>query len=318
MTRVSIVSDVSGYSTDAKFRAWGSAVSGALAACGLVQTADTGQIDWGTVLWGANANTYSGYEIWRFDDDLQSECPIYFKIQYGNGFGTGGQIPGTDWQIGTGSNGSGTLTGLKSDLLAIRGPSTYHTVSSTVSSNVAMGQLFTHTDGYFLAFAESSRTGTASGGSSPFFIAIERTRDQTDGYPTPEGFMAVYARSTTNYNSTFMYCHVFNYDKKVVMAANVEIPMYAPGDSSSYSGLLFPVWMQMPELSKCAGLVGVMSADAATYATFTAKPIGSEVTRTYIKLGWSGMTNQYMSLAAGSWTSASNEQNCHLAFLWED
>jgi hypothetical protein len=94
--------------SDAAFRAWGSGISTALAAIGMVQTADTGQINLATVTLPA-AGVYGGYEIWRFNDTLQSTKPLFFKLEYGTGAtATRHQVRIT---LGKGSNGSGALTG---------------------------------------------------------------------------------------------------------------------------------------------------------------------------------------------------------------
>lgn len=96
-------------STDAYFQGWGSAISAAFAAVGLVQTADTGQIDWGSV--ASPSSGLAGYEIWRFDDAMQSVAPVYLKFQYGNSAKTyeNGRI---QLDVGTGSDGAGNLTGV--------------------------------------------------------------------------------------------------------------------------------------------------------------------------------------------------------------
>src|SRR3954462_11008588 len=85
------------------FRAWGSEFSAGLATVGLVQTADTGQINWSTVTI-PGANTAAGYEIWRFADST-----LYLKFEYGTAPST---VQPQMWiTVGTGSNGSGTITG---------------------------------------------------------------------------------------------------------------------------------------------------------------------------------------------------------------
>ena len=96
-------------SSDANFRLWGSYIGARLEAVGIIKTADTGQIDWVTVLTPAGINTYSGYEIRQFTDALQATAPVFIKIQYGEGNSADG--PGVRVQFGSGSNGSGTLTG---------------------------------------------------------------------------------------------------------------------------------------------------------------------------------------------------------------
>jgi hypothetical protein len=96
-------------SSDANFRAWGSYIAARLLAVGMVQTADTGQINWATVLAPVAATTYQGYEIWRFNDSLQATRPVFIKIEYGSSSVTA--HPQVRIQLGSGSNGTGTLTG---------------------------------------------------------------------------------------------------------------------------------------------------------------------------------------------------------------
>ena len=121
------------------FRAWGSEVSAQLAAIGLVQTADTGQINWTTVTWTATANVSSGYEIWRFADST-----LYFKLEYGTG-PNGSGYPSMWMTVGTGSNGSGTITG--GAAISAR---TIITCSSTpVSTLTNFPSYFSRTAGHF-------------------------------------------------------------------------------------------------------------------------------------------------------------------------
>lgn len=101
------------HTSDAGFRAWGSELSGQLTSVGttsgcLTQTADTGQINWATVN-RPGTNTAAGYEIWQLTDSLGVSSPIYLKVEYG----TGGvaTAPYLAVTVGTGTNGSGTLTG---------------------------------------------------------------------------------------------------------------------------------------------------------------------------------------------------------------
>jgi hypothetical protein len=75
----------------------------------MVQTADTGQINWTTVTHPTVGNTSQGYEIWKFNDSLQGTVPVFFKLEYG-----GGNVAGdvSMWiTLGSGSNGTGTVTG---------------------------------------------------------------------------------------------------------------------------------------------------------------------------------------------------------------
>lgn len=98
-------------SSTANFRAWGSAIGTRLAAFGLVKTADTGQIDWTTVLAPVGTHSVMGYEIWRFADALQASVPVFFKIEFGSGVSINN--PSVHFTMSSGSDGAGTLTGVK-------------------------------------------------------------------------------------------------------------------------------------------------------------------------------------------------------------
>jgi len=99
--------------TDANFRSWGGSVAGIsyyLAQMGFVQTADTGQINWTTVV-KPPQNTFAGYEIWRCANSTnQTNCPIFFRIDFGAQNNVA-STPRIKIQIGSGSDGAGALTG---------------------------------------------------------------------------------------------------------------------------------------------------------------------------------------------------------------
>lgn len=100
------------HSSDATFRSWGSAFSAALIAAGiastcLTQTADTGQINWTTVV-RPGISTVAGYEMYRLTDTLDGTTPLFIKIEYGTG--SAATIPQMWITIGTATNGAGTIT----------------------------------------------------------------------------------------------------------------------------------------------------------------------------------------------------------------
>src|SRR3954452_19330861 len=99
---------LAGANNDAEFRTWGSAIGPQIAAMGLVQTADTGQINWATVL-RPGLNTSAGYEIWRFADALQATKPVFIRIEYGIAAVTDRMR--IIARVGTATDGAGTLTG---------------------------------------------------------------------------------------------------------------------------------------------------------------------------------------------------------------
>ena len=97
------------HTSDAGFRTWVAEIITQLLAVGLTQTADTGQINTASVTRPA-INTMAGYAIFRFNDTLHATNPIFLKLQFGTGGST--TTPAMQLQVGRGSNGSGTLTGL--------------------------------------------------------------------------------------------------------------------------------------------------------------------------------------------------------------
>lgn len=156
-------------SSDANFRTWGSYIAARLLAVGMVQTADTGQINWTTVTAPAAISTYQGYEIWRFADTLQATAPVYFKLEYGSG-NVAAANPGMRITFGTGSDGAGNLTGTLSASV----------VGGVITAYATPGSLFGSGDTNRFVFA------TWNGASTGTWLGFERTLDSS-GNPTSEG-----------------------------------------------------------------------------------------------------------------------------------
>lgn len=117
----STVSKVSDNSTDANFIAWSKAISDAFIAFGWTRTADTGQINWGTVTRPVSGNVAQGYEVFAFNDTLQATAPYFLKIEYGSGGAVNN--PGLWLTLGTGTNGAGSLSGTVTARLQVAAPS---------------------------------------------------------------------------------------------------------------------------------------------------------------------------------------------------
>jgi hypothetical protein len=165
--------------TDAAFRTWGLAYNAKFASMGLIQTADTGQINWATVLAATVSNTVQGYEIWRFADTLQATAPVYLKIEYGDGPTIGNAA---FWiQLGSGSNGSGGLTGILS-------------TRQIVTITTATAGAITH---YWSG--DTNRITIAAvgaAGASSMLFTLERTVDAA-GVLTSEGCLMTFRGSNT-------------------------------------------------------------------------------------------------------------------------
>jgi hypothetical protein len=153
-------------STDAGFRTWAQKIHDALTAIGLTQTADTGQINLSTVTRPGSNDTAGGYEIWRFNDTLQATYPIFIKIEYGMNTVASNQ-PSLWITVGTGSNGSGTISG---NPIARR----QFAISAATNSDGESG--FTYVDGVF-AFALHGQIDVNTGRGGHFLLERFRDRD---------------------------------------------------------------------------------------------------------------------------------------------
>jgi hypothetical protein len=147
--------------TDANFRTWVSAVLTAIAAGGMVQTADTGQINPVTVTRPLAANTSQGYAIFRSDDAAGGLNNYYFKIEFGSGTAT--NTPAIWITVGWGSDGAGTLTGNTSTRSQLQPASSS---STPVNSNFGIGT------GYMVLGLWTD----SAAGSIFIILSIERTR----------------------------------------------------------------------------------------------------------------------------------------------
>ena len=160
--------------TSAVFRTWGKGLSDAIQAVGLVKTADTGQINWLTVSAPTTPDQIRGYEIFRFNDALQSTSPIFIKISYGSGpYGAGPtDCPTIKTEVGKGSNGSGILT----DILHIE----RDTLAGGYSDSTNYNSYVSSGDGSMLAFTLWPMSSIDTHG---YRFVLERSRDAI-GLPT--------------------------------------------------------------------------------------------------------------------------------------
>ena len=215
--------------TDVAFRSWGSSISTALAAVGLVQTSDTGQINWTTVSKPSGATTTAGYEIWRFNDAAQSTTPIFLKLSYGTG-SAGNTTTRLLVEIGSASNGSGTLSGLGSG-------TTYTLWTSSSAADTGSYACHMSSDGSGLAFVHAV---TASSSSQQAMVILDRFRDAS-GAANTDGFALMY-RST----ATSLANYLFD-------AVATDLPMASRVYSVGKGGALMPALGVSTSLSSSGG-----------------------------------------------------------------
>lgn len=244
MTAVS-ASTASSSSSSANFRARVKAgISDLLKGTGaLTQTADTGQIDLVAGTFTPTINTSGGYEIFYLNDSLHATKPVYVKIEYG--WGNADTANPQVWlTIGSGSNGSGTLTGnLSSRRAALAGQGTAWG-SSTVHMCYANGATADSAVVWAGWWGGASYAGTLGGG---LFI-IERSRD-ADGTPNANGVYITTAGCGEGGTTTD--CLRFT-------------PSGLTHAATSRTGLLLPTW------SNIAGsTTGIVGADTYFCPVYT-------------------------------------------------
>lgn len=272
MTAVATTTPIE-HSSDATFRVWAAEVITQLLAAGITQTADTGQINTGTVT-RPGTNTNAGYAIFRFNDSMQGTAPIFFRID----FGTGSVATGPRMQItvGTGSNGSGTITGIGLAATTIGGGTA---PASTVTN---YGFRICYVDG-FLGFMWKLGA-TAGTGVALSFFAIARSVDSS-GAATAEAAV-VYTGVTNPAVQQVRY----TLGTSVIMTTGSYSLIHGGFTASLVGGAaqVFRHYQAMPKVVPNKYLMTVLSAEIGNNTTFTAQPIDA-TSHTFISGGSQGV-----------------------------
>ena len=183
-------SSVLAQGTDAEFRAWGSELHAALAAVGLVQTADTGQINWATVTRAA-AGSIAGYSVWRTADSS-----LYYRVAFGSD-SVGQSVPRLDIIAGQGSNGSGTLTGVGVGASGVDG----NDVSLASTTTPYMSYLSASNDNFTLVWKHGANGN--NGGRPRKWISFGKTVNSSGAMSTL-GVTSVFNNIALTNNSCYV------------------------------------------------------------------------------------------------------------------
>ena len=275
------------HGSDADFRTWGLELSTKLQSmAGLVKTADTGQINWASVARAA-INTNAGYEIYYLNDSLHATAPIYIKIWYGTG--TVLTNPRMTFEIGTGSNGAGLLTGL--GLAAAQG----FTTQATAGTATAANSYLCVTSGFMgLGWKLSTTAG---------WLIIQRTCDG-DGTPNIKGAHLMFRTLTTFSYATLRY-------ETTAVASAIAADGYAgfvpqaTTSSSLQNGdkQIFLHWGMFPDMRPLWGTGVYVVAEYTLGSTFSVALVGAT-------------PHTYLTLVAAAYANA-NSATYGLAMLWE-
>lgn len=168
-------------STLANFKDWAMSIGAALAAFGWVQTADTGQVNWGTIASVPTSGNYV-FEIWKPGD---AGTTFYIRIDYGNNGGN----PGIRIQGGTTTNGAGTLTGFTTVrqvpiVQASTGATGFNCLYCGDSSSFAI-MMWRDASSTFNFVIAVDRSRNTSGATTNSYFSVMCTRDQGVGANPP-------------------------------------------------------------------------------------------------------------------------------------
>lgn len=301
------------HQNDAGFRAWGDDFATRLAAVGLVQTADTGQVDWTTVA-RPGTNTDGGYEIWRFDDALQASAPIFIRLDYGTGAAT--DRPRIRMTVGIGSDGAGAITGafLTNEEL---------TSGTGTATGVTQENFFSHVAG-FLALVWGHNAANTN--THRACLIMCRSAD-ANGDPDARGIFFSHQRAATTYNTSQGETNGISGSHNFVTGTTYFNPAGASGGQHSPAGVMpgnisatsldadgnimaYPLFGAFPHMFPLFGYCTVWNNDVSPLGTFTAAVVSS-ATRTYLGIGPSG-AGAPISATREGWLSLINH-----AILWE-
>lgn len=308
--------------TSEEFRRWGKAISDGIRAVGLVQTADTGQINWATVAAptsGSAVGTVQGHEIWQFDDALQATAPIFVKIEYGARVAT--EFPEMWVTLGRGSDGVGNITGILAPRRAGTARST--TYGSSGFRGDVIEPIYISSDGSSLCIAP--RTGAVTAGQPlhvPTFV-IDRSRDSSGAATAAGGVILAAGDGSVSQPAspaaTAASLHAWTYagdytmgDVPAVAPRYVNSPNEITGAASLVNGdkaPVFPYVVCVPnhEPWQVLAAVGVLAGDCAN-GPFTANTLGR--IRNYRALPVNEGRNRWMSGTGPGWSG--------LCILWEE
>lgn len=279
--------------TDANFRAWGSQISAQLAAVGLTQTADTGQINWTT----ASISGYPGivgYEIWRFNDAAQAAAPVFAKVGYG---ADGAANPHMSLTVGNATDGAGTITGaLKSNQLGL-------TQSITLGNAAPSYICYDATTG-FLGVALKIGLGGANQGVG---WAISRTND-TAGAVTTDGWTVQACSSPGSTSSCYTQCFSANFQTNTGnFSTSADLATWPYALSTSFAGGSIqaqPINALAPQIQVDAKKCVVLLAEVPTGTEFDLNVVG--------------LTNKHFICVAGALGNIATGGGAYsTAMLWQ-
>jgi hypothetical protein len=279
--------------SSASIRSWAGQIEATFLGGGWVQTTDTGQTAAASLVSTGVTDTPIGYEIFKMADALQATYPVFVKIEYGPGAAT--SSPGLWFTIGTGSNGSGSITG------------------------VLLPQSYIHNAGYGGSVSSPS-WGSASTNrisfvfgpySSRFMFSIERSKNG-DGTDSGDGLLVLIECCQGSGAASYQ---IFQYLRFInnTLPNSTYIGGFTPSGSTWADGSNFGVspisfFNGMPS-NPCLNWLMYLNGDTAAQVSVPVNIYGT--TYTYMPFG-----SAFVAYALGSGAGTGNV-NASLMMLWE-
>lgn len=263
-----------------QYREFVKQVHDAIAAVGLEQTEDTGQINPATVNKPAVTDTDAGYEIWKFTDAAQATNPIFLKIIYGR---ESNNSPWLKLYVGEGSNGSGTLTGLQTTHGASGVETPHRIISHGGTTGEKDGELIvTFKDGIFVIgwMSEGDFQGTTS--SWVAFGGVERLRD-AEGKVT-SGYVSYTQRENEGIEYQVVSGGVVHPNQAGSMQAIITNASSGISGEDTILGVFMPIGLKAHP-----PLIGLLATNENDFVGKTEGQVSRfGVNRTYVKVGSPG------------------------------
>lgn len=272
-----IYSTVLAHANDADFQAWASELFDELIAAGLEQTADTGQLSTPVSAARPGSNTSAGYWMFRFDDSLQGSAPVFIRIEVGTG--SSATVPRIMASVGTGTNGSGTISGAIFAVSQI-------TVNSTATSAVTPYTTYiNHDEGHFSLIFKSSATGAGTAGYGRLLVYRTCNDDTT---PNGDGYWI--ARCGGGFSDTTIgYCGTWGGTIRTDTSRSwCLVPFVITSSTVGSDNQCFKVYGTYPEMRIVPQVVVVIGAELTQGNTTGAVEIVDGVTHNYLSCGPGG------------------------------
>jgi hypothetical protein len=258
-------------STDAAFRTWVAEFIAQCLAVGLTQTSDTGQINTSTVTRAA-INSDAGYAIFRLNDTQQSGAPVFIKFYFGSA--SVQTTPRLRHQVGTASNGSGTISGTGSV-----NTDTISTASAFGSSITTRTSYWCYVDGVFW-FAWKISAGPSAGAAAA--AAVYARSVDNSGVASGDALAVSTQSGSSTWNArslSFLTATVYGTPQD----SSGWLLIHYGVTSSSVGGTfqVFKSYMITPRGRPQLQLVAVINAEIGAGIQFTATAVGS-TSRNYI------------------------------------